>query len=292
MTAIKFEEFFDSKSLDKLAELYGIITKESLSVKDTGINYRVINHWDEMGLIRFARKSTEGYRKFSFVDFVWIKVVNELREFGVKLPDIKKITTDLYEPLPMKEFLENFAQNLSILNEYEGKEELIDFIKSGEYKDADYSLFQFNYLQVLIAEAIATRKPISIFLFKNGEWFPFIHEREGLYPEELLYKKEYASHIAVSLTDIIFRHIVEDELTMYLEGIHIFTDNELSVIKILKDEDYNKITVYLKEGEPIEISQGKESAERIMKIIRLKQYSGFVVFDKANNKTSIGKVTI
>lgn len=294
MTAINFEEFFDSKSLDKLAELYGIITKESLSVKDTGINYRVINHWDEKGLIRFARNSSEGYRKFSFVDFIWIKVVNELREFGVKLPDIQKITSDLYEPLPMKDFIENFAQNLNILQEYEGKEDLIDFIKSGEYKNADYSLFEFNYLQVLIAEAIATRKPVSILLFKNGEWFPFIHERENAYPEELLYKKEYASHISVSLTDIIFRHIVEDELTTYLDGIHIFTDNELTVIKHLKDEDYNKIVVVLKDKAAglIEIKKGSDAKDRIMKIIRLKQYKEFVVFDKENNEVRIGKTKI
>ncbi len=294
MAAINLEEFFDSKSLDKLAELYVLMTKESLSVKDTGINYRVINHWDEKGLIRFARNSTEGYRKFSLVDFIWIKVVNELREFGVNLPDIQKITNDLYEPLPIKDFLAHYAQNLNILSEYEGKEDLIEFLKSGNYENVDYSLFRFNFLQILIAEAIATRKPISLLLFKNGEWLPYNPEKESAYPEEILFKKEYASHIFVSLTDIIFRHIVEDELSGYLEGINIFTQNELAVIKHLKDEDYSKIVVVLKDkaAAHVEVRKDSNAKNRIMKIIRLKEYKEFVVFDNENNEHRIGKTKI
>ena len=65
MISVKLEEFIDTKSLDKVAELYEVLNEERLSAKDTGVNYRVINHWDEKGIIRFTRNNKESNRKYS-----------------------------------------------------------------------------------------------------------------------------------------------------------------------------------------------------------------------------------
>lgn len=297
MGAINFDEFFDSTSLEKIAELYEVITKERLSVKDTGINYRVINHWDEKGLIRFARNSTEGHRRFSFVDFIWIKVVNELREFGVKLQDIEKIANGLYHPIPMKELMDAFAENIGMVTdntEIEGKLDLIEFIKSGDYKNIDFSLLGFNFLHALIAEAIATRKPISILLFKDGEWFPFIKEREHLYADELRYKIDYTPHIMVSITDIIFRYIIEDELQDYFGEIRAFTPNEIQLLRYVKDGKYKKIVVNLrsKEFPVLVVNKGIGAKEEILKVLRQQHYKDFLVTDESGNEVRISKAKV
>ena len=180
MIGIKLEEFIDGASLGKLAELYEEITKEHLPVGDTGIPYRVINHWDEKGLIHFKRHSKAGSRRFSFADFIWIQLVAELRSFGVSLPVIKEIASDIYKPLPIKELLGSLSENLDRLKTSQDdpkKQDHLQFLKSGEYKGADFSDFQLNYLNVLISEAIETRSPISLLIFKDGLWFPFMKEK-------------------------------------------------------------------------------------------------------------------
>ena len=60
MFSLKLDEFVDTRSFDKLAEMYEVINEERLSAKDTGINYRVINHWDEKGIIRFGTIAVYG----------------------------------------------------------------------------------------------------------------------------------------------------------------------------------------------------------------------------------------
>ncbi len=288
MLAVKLEDFFDSKSLDKLAELYEIITKERLTVKDTDIKYRVINHWDEKGLIRFARKAEEGHRKFSLVDFIWIKVVNELRSFGVKLSDIQKIAKDIYEPLPMKELMDNLAENIDTLKDYEAndKQEFIDFIKSGEYKSAEFPQIDINYLQIAIVEAITTREPISLLIFKNGDWFPFIKSKESYYPADLLYKKDFYSHISVSITEIMFRYLLEDYFKLYLDEMHIFNKHEAKLLEYIVEENFKKVFVLFKskKHEPIEITKGEDAKEKIMRIIRAREYREFILVDKENNE--------
>ena len=38
MISVKLEEFIDTKSLDKVAELYEVLNEERLSAKDTGVH--------------------------------------------------------------------------------------------------------------------------------------------------------------------------------------------------------------------------------------------------------------
>ena len=294
MLAVKLEEFIDTKSLDKLGELYELINKPKLLVSDTGVSYRLINHWDEKGMIRFSRASKEGDRKFSFVDFIWIKVVNELRALGLGLPIIQKIAGEVYETLPFKELMEGIAENMDSLDGLEGteKEEFINFIKSGEYKTVEMPDLGFNYLHILISEAIATRQAVSLIIFKDGEWFAFMKNKENQYPEELIYKKEFSSHISVSITEIIFQYIIEDYLSLYFRELHIFTPQEAKLLYYIKDENYKKVFVLFKskKHEALEIKKSETAKEEIMKVIRAREYREFILIDNENNEFRINSV--
>lgn len=293
MISVKLEEFIDTKSLDKVAELYEVLSEERLSAKDTGVNYRVINHWDEKGIIRFTRNKKESNRKFSFVDFIWIKIVNEMRSFGVSLPVLQKMASEIFEPLPMKELFDNFANNLDALKKFEveDKEEFLNFFKSGEYKTADYDSlpFKFNYLHILIAEAIATRNSVTLIVFNDGEWFPFIKDNEHLYPKELLYKKEFSSQVRINITELIFKFILEDYLTEYFNELHLFTHQEAKLLYYIKEGAYKKVVVLFKskKHEPLEIKKSKNAQAEIVRIFREKEYREFILIDKKGKEFRI-----
>jgi DNA-binding transcriptional MerR regulator len=295
MISLKLEEFIDTKNLDKLAELYGVLNEEHLSAKDTGVNYRVISHWDDKGIIRFKRQKKDSNRKFSFIDFIWIKIVNELRSFGVKLPVIQKIAEDIYQPLPMEEALDSLSVNLDLLKDFESedKEGFLNFIKSGEYKSADFNEFatgfNFTYLQILITEAIATRNSVTLIVFNDGDWFPFIKANEHLYPKELLYKKEFSSHVRVNITELIFRFIMEDFLIEYMNGLQLFNAQERKLLGYIKAGDYKKVTILFKskKHEPLEIVKSKKAQEELMQILREKEYREFILTDKKNKEFRI-----
>lgn len=66
------------------------LTEKKYTIKDTDSSYRVINHWCNAGLLDASRDSNEnGWRKFNIVDLVWLRVVMELRVFGLSLNKIK-----------------------------------------------------------------------------------------------------------------------------------------------------------------------------------------------------------
>jgi DNA-binding transcriptional MerR regulator len=46
------------------------------------ISYRKVNHWTEKGLLNDTRTNGNGWRKFTYLEYIWIHIINELRNFG------------------------------------------------------------------------------------------------------------------------------------------------------------------------------------------------------------------
>jgi Predicted transcriptional regulators len=74
----------------KSARFFSFLSQDQFTIKDTDITYRVINHWSKLGLLKDSRNEQEsGWRKFSFIDVAWIKILSELRTFGLSLNKVK-----------------------------------------------------------------------------------------------------------------------------------------------------------------------------------------------------------
>jgi hypothetical protein len=294
MLAVNLEDYLDTRSMDKAAELYEVISRPTLKVRDTGISYRTINHWDEMKLIRFNKNVSDGNRFFSFSDWLWIKVVEQLRSFGISLPIIQKIAHEIYTSLPYSEMVEGFLQNpfaLNTLNNFsiEDKEGFLEFLQSGEYKKVDELGLSFNALHLLIAETILSNKPSTLIVFNDGEWFPYFKEKESLYPDELLHKKDFSSQVRINLSDLIYSAIKQDSLLSYTRDMQLFLPVEQQLIDIVKSGRYQKILVLLKSKKhlPIEITKSKEALSQLLIVFHEKKYREFILTDNKGKEKRI-----
>lgn len=289
MLSLKLDDLIDAGNLDKVTDFYELINEKRLSAKETGLSYRTINHWDSLKIIRFGRSTKGSNRKFSFVDYVWLQTVNELRNLGVSLPIIKDIARELFEPIPIKEIFDNFSRHQkSIEHLLEGpdKEHFRNLIQSGEYKTTGFSEINqnFNILQTLVIEAIATRHSVSLIIFSNGEWFPYIKDLERKYPLELRSKKEYQSQIRVNLTEIIYRHILKEYMTDYAQSFNVFSPKESLLFSYVKKGNYKNIHVLFKSSKrtAITIIKSKMAMEQVLNLVREKEYREFIITDKKN----------
>jgi DNA-binding transcriptional MerR regulator len=68
-----------------------ILNKRQYTVGKTNISYRNINHWGASGLLPEGVKDDgTGWRKFTFIEVVWVKILERLREFGFSIEKIAK----------------------------------------------------------------------------------------------------------------------------------------------------------------------------------------------------------
>ena len=71
-------------------ELHKAFHTPKFTVGDTEVAYRVINHWDQNGLLPDGFKKGDGWRVFSLVEMAWLRIIMQLRQFGMSLEQIRK----------------------------------------------------------------------------------------------------------------------------------------------------------------------------------------------------------
>ena len=87
----KKSNLLKAEDLDDYPKLSAFLNVKELSVSFTGQTYRIINHWENAGLLDDNRESENGWRKYSPSEIIWIKIIYQLREFGFSIDKIKEV---------------------------------------------------------------------------------------------------------------------------------------------------------------------------------------------------------
>lgn len=82
---IKYLLLNDELKLDEF------INKKLFTVADTPLTYRQINSLDTDKLLTNDREEKQGWRKFSFKELVYVLIVYELKQFGLKHEQLKSL---------------------------------------------------------------------------------------------------------------------------------------------------------------------------------------------------------
>ena len=160
-----------------------VIYIKNLSVASTGLSYRIINSWENQGLIDIDRINMAQWRKFSFIDFVWLRIIADLRTFGFPLEKLLKVK---------EAFFNKNAVGMSLLARYiyscTGKEKKVIKV----YNDGEVSLQSVKDGTILIDNenfvCLNLRTDISESLAKQVEKF----EYDNLHPQK---RKPYFSQL-------------------------------------------------------------------------------------------------
>lgn len=131
---IEFSEYFGSDSGQRISQW---LNDRRHRLKTDSLSYRVINHWESIGILSGDRASGKGWRKYSIMDRVYIEIVIALRNLGFPLEKILKLRESLGIPavreiqFPKLEFLVAqglvYKQPSFIVVQADGKAEVIDY---------------------------------------------------------------------------------------------------------------------------------------------------------------------
>lgn len=84
----KFSHYLNSTDTKDFREYFN---KKQYRISDNVISYRLINHWEKIGLIHSNRGAdNKGWRQYSLMDIVWLSIIVRLRKFGYNIHNIKQ----------------------------------------------------------------------------------------------------------------------------------------------------------------------------------------------------------
>jgi DNA-binding transcriptional MerR regulator len=288
--------FFGKRSMASAFELTEALNTIQFIGTDAGVTHRAINHWDSEGLIPDRREEGQRWRRFSFVDFVWIKMIDQMRALGINLETIKKIKEIVFEPSSLVDIwtlIANLGDWKDMSSESTNKEE----------HQAYYDLFHtmlsepeegtpeqtFTLLQLLIANAITKRCPIRILVFMKGDILWIEEHPEFVMPPEFIEKMSYEPFISVSITGIL-RQFLSSELAFErIESLKLLGENETFLLKAVLSGEYDSINVKFKNKklDSLELTKTQETTKKIVEVLTEAEYQEISIVQHKGRVTKI-----
>ena len=284
------DAFVGIRTLVKASELHEQLNKPIFFLQDAGVTYRMVLNWDQQGLLEHSREGNGNkWRRYDYVQYIWIKVINELRTFGVPIPIILKFRSEVLARFKVKWLFEVFSLNPELLDRVSGdeaKEELLSVIESKEYESIDDGT-SVSLLQLLIAETLTSKVPVSLIVFADGHLITFFENQQALLDPADVHKLTYETHVKVSITNILKTFLTEGKDSFLAPQLAILPDNEKKLLEIIHSGEYEKITINFRDKKmnSFELVKEQDVKRRIVDILQDSKYQDIVI------KTHKGVVT-
>lgn len=258
------------------------------------VSSRQLNYWlNEAKLL--PEYEDKGWRKFSFLELVWLKIVNDLRDFGVDFEVLKKLYEDLFFVTSTEDLFEEIHKR---------KDQILSMLEKDNSKSA--KLFRelttkINEVKRIIPaekkplilfyimHSITLKSPGNILIKKNGEHLFMVEKLRDYYKQNDENRAFiFESHISVSISDVIEYYILKEDMDRGIVN-EILTEDEQSIINTIRKEKPESINVkFDKMGKAtmIEVTRQTrvELAHRLADIILKNEYQTIVL------KTQKGKI--
>ena len=268
--------------------------KYSSNIVRRFVNSRLMNYWIEENRL-LSKWEEKGWRKFSFVDLVWLKIISNLREFGVSFAILKKLKEELfYIPTPEKlikvlnEKKDDISKLITKLHSKEDKQLASFLLKIEEIKD-DIKGHQIPLLLIYIQSVIFFKSSGSLLINVEGEHVFLSEKHLGLIlqnEENRFFFRQ--SHVSISLTDIIEFYILKEEVDIELTK-EIFSEDEFKIMETIRKENPSSLFVKFDDNRKVNLIKVKktkraELAHRLSDIILKDGYEEITL------KTQKGKI--
>ncbi|MCZ6594730.1 MAG: MerR family transcriptional regulator [Bacteroidetes bacterium] len=248
---IVFAEYYYSDSGKKISDW---LNDKRHRQKADNLSYRVINHWENMGLLSSDRPSGKGWRKYSIMDRVYIEVVIALRTLGFPLEKIRTLKETLEWPRNEK--------------------------KPGA----------FPVLEMMVAHGLVYKYPAHVLVMLDGKGEVVSYDEYTFAIESCALD----DHITISLLPILQKLFPDKDLSPEVKHSYTLSDAEFELLWMIRMENCDSITIKAKDGTVTRLDASKplDVNKRIVDILRgqdyqnieIKQRQGKVVFMRTTTR--------
>ncbi len=240
--------------LDECAEVTNLLVAENYQLSDIGLTSKVAFDWSGSGLYLRERKS-KYRRKYNGIEYVWLRLVKELREFGLSIQSIKTLKEFLLKEQEIvgsiEELMEQYLDSLK-----DSPKTLIEAIKELKLSfDVDLLEEQLQesllntHLAQIIFWTIIGKSDTHILITKDGNCMVF--ENNPLQDTFVSSQIMNAPYISFPINYIVSDFIGREELydLSVLEERYSLSDQEAKVLELLKQDNISSLTVKLDHGQ-------------------------------------------
>jgi len=236
---IELNKYF--KRFEANDELFEILRKERFLKTELDVVYDDFVRWEKNGLLLNKKENKHQHRKYNYIDYSWVKLVEQLRQFGFDYDSIKTFKDSLSAVFDNEFYKLAIEERREELLNYYPKEEINQFYKELDNIEDDNEITFFESLIVNVANYNDT---VSILFFKDTvEFFPvsseILKEFEKRSEDSKYFQYFKRSHVSISINEITKRFIINNIPTESRSNkfTSILSEKEHNILKIVR-KDY------------------------------------------------------
>lgn len=271
----------DIKLSNNLYDLNKEIFTKAFTLKDLGISSRVLKYWSLMGILREENRAVDENHKLNFTEYIWLKIIVELREFGYPIEYIKKAKEILLKK-------ESLAESLKLHTDEALIEFLRGMIKATSNKDIPVSAFlnspsswqkyktvKRSLLDNTLLILLGKKENIDWVFFNEGGAV-YVHEDASKNSEQVITYLKNTSHLRIPLMNLVMNFIEDKSKLEYVAKYMLLSPKEMEILKHIRKGDFESITIHLRNNEPIRIDETRKikipNTARISEILAKRSY--------------------
>ena len=271
----------DLKIANNLYDLNKEIFTKAFTLKDLSISSRVLKYWSSMGILRDDNRAVDENHKLNFTEYIWLKIIIELRQLGYPISRIQKAKGILMKKQTMAESLK--LQTDEALIDYLRKAlksianrdiPVRAFLESPNYWQK-YKTVKNSHLDNTLMILLSTKENIDWVFFNEGTAV-FVHEDPSNNSQQLITLLKNTPHLRIPLMTLIVQFIEDKSKVEYLAKYSILSAKEMEILRHIRRGDFETITIQLRNNEPIRIEGTRkikiDDSARISEILAKKAY--------------------
>lgn len=277
--------------------LRGSLLERNIKLRDTDFKSKTFHYWKMNGLISFVAEGK--WAEISFIEYLWLKVLESMRDFGCSIKLMQKIYYD--------QFIKAYEADL-------GKNTLIDniaFLKSlSKIRDLDeQETLQLKHCEQTLNDPyinIILRTEISYFYqmvskcIESGTEAGIVIYQDETYimlGDNHMEVDKSRPHIYIPISHFIAELFIDEEKVNFINQLKLFSEDELRLIKELRNNNIERVTiVYDRDARKVtKIEYDKtglmngDKAKEVMRILGLKNYSAIQLKTRTGTSLSFTK---
>lgn len=288
---------------------YPRIVESLIPVSKTGISALTYFHWKKMGLVDFDDEEADERRswvRLNLYQFVWIKIIQLLREFGLPLNLIKKAKDYVFMDMidTYKSNRENIVQAFTSEANFNTEQlmavnRLLDRLIAIEDTPVELAIIK-TQIYGLVNSLLISKIEAYLFICKIENEFEVIFMTDISLKE---YKKQSAEylkqpHIQIPIRPLIEEFLSEPANAKIIKTYGFFKPDELRVLDAIRRNEFKKITIRFKDKErqqmiieeTIDHDIRDQKAKDIFRIIGKKEFTE-IDLKMRNNQHIFARIT-
>ncbi|MGE3799470.1 MAG: MerR family transcriptional regulator [Candidatus Kapaibacterium sp.] len=289
---VEFFSFMDSEYARKSVER---VNEKLYTVKETDLTYRALNHWTELELLEDDREEGKGWRKFSMADLVWIRILTDLRYFGVPIEKLKRVK-DSVRVVPEGMELSLFEYYLVCAMTRNDPV----YMRVFQYGDAELLFFK-EYLQSILGQNPPYARTITPEEFEQEQ-----KEKKSKGSVMVQDEKSGTYHEANKNRSLALFHYVLIDFSLILRGVfqnsnftpdfgtgYDLTEEEQEFLLMLRTGNYDSLTIRSKGG-MIETIESEEviTGQRIADVLKQEDFQNIEIKKRDGKVVRMTRTTL